>query len=496
MKTPYLLRDSYTYGYFTNCIVWNSERFTRHGSSAPAVPLLTVDRPVDPGGVSATDRLMVLQERAMVLFHLILGMIYGRQNACVGQTKVKVGACLTALPRELVLQIMSELPASSLYCLRQTSKSFRLWFELSDFQRFHHVHTSPSSYIGFTMDISVVEKNDIANSLHHDEYCVSCLAAEEMGILDNGLTRLRQLRYCEGCDRLHASALFFPGKSPARCIGLLGHVKVCHHRSARVTTWIDICDTFAKYRYIDRRSAYGVVCTSRSHQPAWEENDKWTSHGCSFPRLVVKDTGTGPSVVQLAYGWDLPLLRITALQRPTLAVVRQVLSEVVLDAFSAHSMCPHVTAERDIQDYIQSGICECFTRIGYIPIDRKFEPCKCQRQVNLECRVCGAVYTWLNYGGSVTLSYQYVWRVQRPTSPGWLGLIDQGFKRMLFSEENRNILWCETPGCRTNTRGRWEAIVKADSERGYMEASDDEASHHYDYIEAMFASHESSFQNW
>jgi hypothetical protein len=89
-----------------------------------------------------------------------------------------------------------------------------------------------------------------------------------------------------------------------------------------------------------------------------------------------------------------------------------------------------------------------------------------------------------------------MWRIQRPSSPGWLGLIDKEFKEKLFTKENQNILWCETQNCRTNTRGRWEALVKEDLEREYMNAPDNCTDDCYDYLEASFASGDGSFQNW
>jgi hypothetical protein len=96
----------------------------------------------------------------------------------------------------------------------------------------------------------------------------------------------------------------------------------------------------------------------------------------------------------------------------------------------------------------------------------------------------------------IILSSQYIWHIQRPTSPGWLGLIDKEYKEKLFTEQNHNVLWCKTQTCRTNTRGRWEALVKEDIERDYMNAPDGDADDCYDYIEALFASQEGSFQNW
>jgi hypothetical protein len=217
-----------------------------------------------------------------------------------------------------------------------------------------------------------------------------------------------------------------------------------------------------------------------------------------MPRLFVKKTGKLRPVYQIGYGWDLPLLEINAwFLDPTVSAVRRALSNLVAGgALDNHRLCPHVTAEKEMQEFIQASICKCFIRRRHFKYEDRFGTCECQRQVNLQCPVCGAVYTWLRYGGQVLLSFRYIWTVQRPTSPGWLNLVDKSSIERLFTPDNRHILWCDTPSCRTNTRGRWEALVKEDLEREYHKSPNVDEHEFFDYREAKIASQDGAFQNW
>lgn len=497
---PHLLRDADFFETFTEEIDTERKRFPRYGTNAPAVAVQGAF-----SGIAANSCFNSLQRIVISLPDKIRAMVHRviRRNDYNEHTS---RASLTALPNEILLQVMGYLPATSLYCLRQTSTRFMLLFGTKELDKFHQVYGGFSVYTGFNMDVlSAAEKNAVANSLHHEKYCASCLAAEESGALESRLEMLRRLRHCDGCNRLHASALFLPeaqeedgAGSGLQCIGRLGHITLCNHRSCRPTTWRDVCqDSTSSWRY-RRATRHSLVCTNQSHQPKSDRNNTPYWSGSAFPRLIAQDSAIHPSVFQIGYGWDLPLLEISDdyILFPTLASVRRALSEVVLNAFHEHKLCPHISADKEIQTFIQLGICECFSSYGLIAFNNRFQSCKCQRQVTLECRMCGAVYTWLIEDRRVILSFQYVWHIQRPTSPGWLGLIDKEFKEKLFTKENQNVLWCETPNCRTNTRGRWEALVKENLEREYMNTPDNEAENWSDYLEALFASHQGSFQNW
>lgn len=494
---PYLLRDADFFETFTKEIERNLKRFHRYGINAPAIHVQGV-----PSGKAANSYFNSLQRLVIRLPDRIREMVRRiiRRNDYNEHTS---RASLTALPTEIILQVMGYLPASSLYCLRQTSTRFMLLFATKELKYFHQAYGAFSVYTGFNMDVlSAAEKNAVANSLHHEKYCASCLAAEESGALESRLEMLRRLRHCDGCNRLHASALFLPeaheedgAGAGLQCIGRLGHITLCNHRSCRPTTWHDVCQgSTSSWRY-PRATRHSLVCTNQSHQPESDSRYIYFFAGSAFPRLIAQDSAVHPSVFQIGYGWDLPLLKIYT-PFPTVASIQRALSEVVLNAFNEHKLCPHISADKEIQTFIQRGICKCFSSRSFIFPYSKPNLCKCQRQVTLECRICGAVYTWHMGASHVILSFRYVWHIQRPTSPGWLGLIDQEVKKKLFTKENQNVLWCETPNCRTNTRGRWEALVKENLEREYMNTPDNEAENWSDYLEALFASDQGFFQNW
>jgi hypothetical protein len=218
-----------------------------------------------------------------------------------------------------------------------------------------------------------------------------------------------------------------------------------------------------------------------------------------FPRLILKRQNNPPSAFRVGYGWDLPLLEFyNSYPNPAagLAAIKDSLSNIVMGAFNTHRLCPHVSPDKEIKDFIQAGICECFTGYGRINTIELDVWCDCRRQTTLECRVCGAVYFWLLSAGTVILSLRYFWRIQKPISPGWLGMLDKQFKEKLFTHDNQYVLWCKKPDCRTNKRGRWEALIKENAERAYKNTLDSGTNDCWDYEEARTASEEGSFQNW
>lgn len=110
--------------------------------------------------------------------------------------------------------------------------------------------------------------------------------------------------------------------------------------------------------------------------------------------------------------------------------------------------------------------------------------------------IFSAVYFWLIVHHHIILSMRYLWCVEKPTSLGCLSLLDDEYRQRLLTEETKYALWCETPSCRTNTRGRWESLVKEDSERAHLKALQDALDGCWDYQEAVRVSQNSSFQNW
>ncbi|OAQ65044.1 F-box domain, cyclin-like protein [Pochonia chlamydosporia 170] len=433
----------------------------------------------------------------------------GSEASFVTAPAASPGVSIMAMPNELLLQVMGHLSAPSLYCLRQTSGRFMDLFDLKDFKGFHQEVGISSIHKMFNMKLlCAADKNMIANSLHHEMYCAPCLAAEECGTLADRLETLRSLRYCHGCKRLHAAALFPPEdnhdtKQVGVCIGRVGHVTLCNHNSCSPTTWRDIEHYVPPGRY-PHLFGHSDACTDRAHQPDWKYNERIGSVGSPFPRLYGRRTWQRPILIfnpvfQVAYGWDLPLLEVGQRYRyrPSLDSIHKKLRSLLeAGALHNHRLCPHVSPDNEIRKFVRSGICDCFRRGVGNTIYNCFEDCECKRQVVLECRLCGSIYMWLSNWNRIIFSRRHLWHIQRPTSPGWLSLLDKEWQQMHFTEDNRHVLWCDVPHCRTNRRGRWEALVKEESEREYLESNGDNSQDFWDYKEAMIASESGSFQNW
>ncbi|KJK75231.1 hypothetical protein H634G_09577 [Metarhizium anisopliae BRIP 53293] len=421
---------------------------------------------------------------------------------------------LLKLPTEVVVEVMLHLPAPSLYCLRQTSTRLMKLFDTHHFNMFHREPESPGNHK--RLDVSLLtfaQRNDVANALHHDMYCTACLAAEDCGTIDKRLETLRSLQFCHGCDVLHARALF-PEDSAAYglapdqqvCIGRLQRVTVCNHILARSLSWQDI----SHFPYIVPGKACEIACTRRSHQPQAKCGRFWTT-GSAFPRFFAADPDEN-WVQHIGYGWDLPLLDLERRSDHTVTAIQESLSKLVVEALHNHNhrLCPHISADREIRKFVQSGICNCFAKHKICQLGMKApwpKGCECGRQVTLECRICGAVYMWYLAMGQVILSLRYSWYVQKPTGFGWLGLL--GFQIKFSSRDNQHVLWCDTPDCRTNKKRRWEALVKENIRREYFEglavgyfgddyqdydSTDDDGT--FDYKQMETASEEGSFQSW
>ncbi|KFG81214.1 hypothetical protein MANI_007040 [Metarhizium anisopliae] len=460
--------------------------------------------------------LETLKAAYMVMRRYFLNLLKDTAATSPVEDAQEVGSAfpLLELPSEVVLEVMLHLPAPSLYCLRQTSTRFMKLFDTHYFKEFHREPESPGNHK--RLDVSLLtaaQRNDVANSLHHDMYCTACLAAEDCGTIEKRLETLRSLQYCHGCGVLHARAVF-PEDNAAYgvpsneqiCIGWLQRFTVCDHTLVRSLSWHDLID----FQTIVADMACEIACTRRSHQPQPRVGRFWKT-GSAFPRFSATLDSEETWTQHIGYGWDLPLLDLERRSDHTVPAIQERLSKLVADALHNHQhrLCPHISADREIRKFVQSGICNCFAKHDIYHLGMKApwpKGCECGRQVTLECRICGAVYMWHLAMGQVILSLRYSWYVQKPTSFGWLGLL--GFQIKFSSRDNQHVLWCDTPDCRTNKKRRWEALVKENVRREYFEGLDVESidvdyqdgyidpDTTIDYKEMEKASEEGSFQTW
>lgn len=388
---------------------------------------------------------------------------------------------LMRLPCELILEIMEFLSPPSLYCFRQTSRITMSLFCRRPFRQFHANGSRPGTHCTmFRMTaLTLSEQDHVSNMVLRDLCCASCLEAKCRGTVESRLKELGSLRYCDGCKEMHAIALFFPEDvekhesqgTTLTCIGRQWKVSVCKH-STRSTRWSDIENG---QRVRRRRAAQAWIChqdacLNLSHEPEADGLRYRASSGRTsvFPRFVAEECCNMAARFFVGYGWDLPVLDICQTSPPPLRLIRETLSRLVAESTALHNLqrCPHLRLDFQVEDFTHSGICECFrTR-------RRKDPhgiigCRCERQEYLECRVCGAVYLWFLERGRVYLSHRNCWYLNKPTSPGWMFLLDQDLRERMRVEANRHVLWCDTPGCPTSRSRRWERLVKQDVRRDY-----------------------------
>ncbi|KAI5461562.1 hypothetical protein BGZ63DRAFT_356947 [Mariannaea sp. PMI_226] len=380
------------------------------------------------------------------------------------------------LPTELLLKIMGYLPAESLWAVRQSSRCFLQLFDAKDFRYFHSRPGRKDRYKPFRISAMVTaERNKAAEFIRRNRkqpearYCAPCLEVRRRGKQESRLASLLESRFCEGCKERHGG-IFFSTESIEKhdrgigeliCIGRLGKMTLCSHDSHEPVTW----QTFEQSIPMSH-DLKEVACTDRSHEP--RARGRWVEDGSAFPRLILERWAINDNI-EVTLGWDLQLLDINPKNPPSTEAIRETLANLFLDgaAFCYHKPCKHMLDGERIRAFAYSGICECFKQPGNTRhprkdgiTDRKYK-CPCDRQRRLKCADCGALYAWYLVAGRITLSYRSVQHIEKPTSPAWLGLLDDVPNREdIFNEDNRHLIWCDSPGCATGRGPRWEEMVK------------------------------------
>lgn len=513
MDTPYLLRHLSVFQRLTEeiqCLelYQPSLCFAPHGINVPALPCFSATLQSTSKDFISSPLVNSLSKKISNLLIGIFGYLLLSlrrhitpplcYNVTISTRSIDSAACFMSLPIELVLQIMLYLPGPALYCLRQTSVALMICFDSPEFDSFHPQSDLASNRRKFNTDIFSAREAIETAILLNKESCTPCIVANERGLVAARLAKLRSLRYCYGCNREHFNALFLPGgeqrydnnSRQLLCIGRIGHMTPCNRHPCKSTSWRDI-EQHLQHRNNIR---YRNTCVDRLHQFKGDFNGFPAQLGSPFPRFGASQASIGFHIV---YGWDLPLLQFNLHSIPSLASIKRELIEKVETGFFYQKLCHHVSAEKEIRQFVHSGICKCFRKIGHrISLYKPFEKCKCNRKITLDCRFCGVVYFWLCTHRQISLSMRYLWQIQMPTSIGWLSLLDKEYMERLFTEENKYALWCDMAFCATNKSGRWESLVKENSKREHLKAQENGLGGYWDYDEATRASENSSFQNW
>ncbi|KAG9251323.1 uncharacterized protein F5Z01DRAFT_639469 [Emericellopsis atlantica] len=415
------------------------------------------------------------------------------QNSLNGR-KSRLG--LLELPSDILLLIMkhvSEWPLA-MYWLRHTSAIFMTIFDKDEFAHLHEASDSYSCHKAFdrsrlTRGSLYVASVRLLQHLH----CDSCQEMFTSGTWRQRWQKLHSHYYCSGCKTNH-SAFMFLSEDRARhdlcggrllCIGRQGEISLCCHSQGHFdatnkrTMWRDM-DALSRRTETTAGAAeeYGRFCAHPSHESVRSDSKITSSmlgiHG--YPRLIAFSDASSPgSHVVVEYGWDLPLLEIPSSFTPSLRVLQGELSSLVVQALEEHKICPHVSPDREILEFVQTGICHCFRTESSWPSEAGLnslkgqgsknwhdlnQSCRCGRKSFFRCRECGASYMWRLLRGYVSLSFRHSWRIKKPISVGWISLLDQQWRNKIFDEGSRHLLWCDNKDCRTHTSQPWDVLVK------------------------------------
>lgn len=464
LKLPYILENISAFNTLTENI-YNGPDFPLHGIDGPklrchkAQPKSTAIKKV------ATISRSKLNKWSTTILCISRSTLANRLR---GNARRYKPTTLMSLPTELLIEIMSHCSPISIYCLRQTSSVFMGIFDISRFSYWHQDATTDiGNYKQFDIDKlnRATAVNDIATLIPYEGYCRSCKAAKESRLIAARLAFLQGFRYCFGCDRFHVSALFtsrdlaiYNDEGPIQilCIGRKGYISPCSYHPNKRIKW--------ENTHTPSFKIYGSACTDRSHQPKHEDNNNnnmlFRSVGSAFPRFSASRNFVDLKR-DIAYGWDLPILQFDSLSKAPLDSIHKKLETTIQRGLRNQRLCSHISAGKQMEAFIRSSICQCFITRGVCHIDQAFDDCKCGRQVTLSCQVCDETYFWLLHNNRIILSMRYMCSVERPTSIGWMNLINKEYiQKHVYTEENKHVLWCNVSSCRTNTRGRWERLVK------------------------------------
>ncbi|KAH6894119.1 hypothetical protein B0T10DRAFT_558281 [Thelonectria olida] len=349
---------------------------------------------------------------------------------------------LCDMPNELLLKIMVHLPKQHLWSLRQVSRIFLMLFDAKEFSHLHGKPGLKDPYMPFLIiSMTASEKREAAKLTSvrrfRKGYCDACVEVLSGGVRHPRTTSLYESRFCEGCRERHA-VIFFSAESLEKhdrgtgeliCIGRLGKITLCSHDSHEAVTW----------ETIERMDRTAVVCTDRSHEPLVEKEN--AVYGSALPQLRLHWK-------QIVLQWDLPLLDIDSENPPSTIAIRETLAYLVGGAFRNNKPCKHVLDGEQMRAFAYSGICECFKQPGNTE-----RQCRCDRQQDFKCTECAAVYAWHLRAGRITLSYRCIQTPWKPTSPSWLGLLDD-------MPHRGHLLWCDIPGCATRRGPNWKDMVR------------------------------------
>ncbi|KAJ3528484.1 hypothetical protein NM208_g10178 [Fusarium decemcellulare] len=374
---------------------------------------------------------------------------------------------LLQLPKELLLEIMDNLPHSSIYLLRQTGREFfRLSTHktLADFNaEFSRVQNESFCASRREYEQRLIIRDILARASH----CNDCNRLRETGALKQKMIELYEPKFCSGCRQHHAALFFAPGQrrtkseGGAPCLGRIGRFALCSHKSLAGHDLETIRNAGLKEE---------IICRDQSHLP-----QHILARG---PEVHIE--GASPKMKVNVYYSKTLFLNITKKSfllslgqdtHTTSQDIRQRLSERLQSRPDCQQFCKHVSFQREqLLDSLASDACTCFSASGLQPstLTARYG---CENH-NFNCLECGATYFWTlendhgpSWKGSfIVLNMKGHWVLPSPLCPAWLFNLDYetGNKgnNPVFNQDTKHVLWCGSPGCATGSERRWLRMAK------------------------------------
>ncbi|KAF4989247.1 hypothetical protein FDECE_14782 [Fusarium decemcellulare] len=402
---------------------------------------------------------------------------------------------LVQLPKELLLEIMHNLPHSSLYLLRQTCREF---FRLSKHKSLADFNTEFSRVQNESFCASRAEYEQrliIRDILARTSNCNDCNRFRETGALKQKMIELYEPKFCSGCRQHHAALFFAPNQrrtkseGGAPCLGRIGRFPLCFHKSL---AGHDL-ETIRNARLEEK-----IICTDQSHLPQHvlarglnvETDD-------NFPEMKVQVFTYMLYMLFFNVTKKSFLLSLDHDSHISIQDIRQRLSERLQPRPHCQQFCKHLALQSEqLLDSLASDACTCFPASGLQPSTSTARyGCK---NHNFNCLECGATYAWQlekDRGKSgerffIVLNMRCRWILPSPLCPAWLFNLDYEIgnngKNPVFNRDTKHVLWCDRPGCATGSERRWMRMAKValhgeldeNSLRMVFHGRDDSFSHH------------------
>ncbi|KAF4960382.1 hypothetical protein FGADI_1029 [Fusarium gaditjirri] len=362
---------------------------------------------------------------------------------------------LLNLPQELLVQVMLNLPHSSLYMVRRTCRVLRNMTDDVQFKAFQTDILRQGGEHSCLTKAGFDELRMIKRILLRSALCKPCGRLFDSGELQRRLKDLWRLVACKGCRNFHPALLFPQGRQGSQpdgniCVGLMGKLSICKH--LKVTGQI-------QPRYTGEKET--VKCTDSEHLIMGGKDSENLPTFQNYGAGVSIDSENG--LVSTVVSKSFPLAKVDPQQYPGLEVLKRHLMKQITQLDSG-SLCPHAWSQLDsIVSCIGSGDCTCFppfkAPFSYGSRWTYLESTRCQQHEYL-CRRCKACYFWVADTDYIVLHVRITSRMLGPDRMSWLSnLTFESEYHPILNRNTEGILWCADPGCGTGYDHRWLMMV-------------------------------------